>query len=223
MCGRYTLRHPTLTWRELYAGMFGPYLARPHYNIAPGQPVAVLYLGADGALAGQTMRWGFRPRWLKDPGKVMINARSETAAEKPMFRDAFKRRRCLILADGWYEWRREGTRKQPYFFRLADDTPFTFGGIWTEYEDASGVQSNCAILTTQPAPLAAQVHDRMPVVIEPDDHAEWLGTPGEGRLRFLCRPWLRSDLVIQPVSTRVNTPANDDADCVAPVGDPLLG
>lgn len=220
MCGRFALRRPDLTWQQLCAQLDGLVPPGPRYNIAPGSQIVVVRGTDDGPRAG-LMKWGFRPRWLKDPGKVMINARSESAAEKPMFREAFRRRRCLVPADGWYEWRREGAAKQPWFFHLADDRPFTFAGIWTTWEDAGGEQHNCALLTTEPSALAGLVHDRMPVIIEPANQAEWLGESGEGRVRFLCRPYLRADLVVHPVATRVNSPANDDEACVAPVGEAL--
>lgn len=215
MCGRFARRYPDpAPFAEFAAGW--PQVP-PRWNVAPSEEVVVLREDAAGPRA-ELARWGLRPRWLKDASKAQINARSETAAEKPFFRDAFKRTRCLLVADGWYEWRAEGggarPLKQPYFFHRADDRPFTIAGLWTE--------GTCAILTVAPNPLAAKVHDRMPVLVAEADRHRWLDprTPRD-EVQALCRPWTGDDLVVHPVSPRMNAPRHDDPECVVPTGPAL--
>lgn len=212
MCGRYAQRKPEgEPWRRLAPGYEpGP----PRYNIAPGTDCLVIRTG-EPAPEGAWLRWNFTPGWLRDPSRAQINARAETAAEKPMFRDAFRSRRCLVPADGWYEWQPQGDRKQPVFFQFREAEPFAFGGIWTG--------DTFAILTTVPSTLAAAVHGRMPVLIRPHDYAEWLdpGHRGTGRLQFLCRTWEDAPLEAWPVSTVVNRPQHDGPACVEPAGPPI--
>lgn len=200
MCGRYAHR------------------ALGRFNVAPGTDCQVLRPVA-GIPEPAQFHWGFHPSWLKDAAKAQINARAETVAEKPMFRDAFRKRRCLVPADGWYEWQRDGDQRIPWFFQLADEAPFAFAGIWTE-GPAPQRRLSFAILTTAPTELAGQVHGRMPVVLPGRDWEEWLDDhpQGPGRLQFLCRT--REDLPLEmwPVGTAVNRPQHDTADCVEPVG-----
>lgn len=200
MCGRYTNR----------------YGEPPRYNIAPGTDCAVIRGAA--AAAAEPMHWGFAPRWLRDPSKAQINARAETVLEKPMFRDSFRKRRCLVPADGWYEWARDGGRRQPWFFQLAGATPFAFAGLWTPPRD-DGSPPTFAILTTAPNDFAARVHHRMPVILRERDWAEWLDEhpQGPGRLQFLCRTWHDAPLEAWPVSTAVNRPQFDEPACVEPL------
>ena len=199
MCGRFVNRHAK----------------PPRYNIAPGTPVEVIRGGA--ASTPESMIWGFAPHWLRDPSKAQINARAETVLEKPMFRDSFKKRRCLVPADGWYEWARDGDTKQPWFFQLKGGTPFAFAGLWTPPREA-GARPTFAILTTGPSSLCEKIHHRMPVVLRNRDWAEWLDEhpQGPGRLQFLCRTW-EVPLEAWPVSTAVNRPQFDEPACVAPL------
>ena len=223
MCGRFARRYPDpAPFPELAAGW--PQVP-PRWNIAPSEEVVVLREVA-GVPQAELARWGLRPKWLKDASKQQINARSETAAEKPFFREPFARSRCLFVADGWYEWRAEGggakTQKQPYFFHRKDDRPFTIGGLWTAWTDAEGAHPTCAILTVSPNALAAKVHDRMPVLVAEADRRRWLDprTPRD-EVQALCRPWTGDDLAVHPVSPRMNTPRHDDPECVVPTGPAL--
>ena len=157
------------------------------------------------------MRWGFVPAWAPDAMGAMINARSETAASKPTFREAFRQRRCLIPADGFYEWKKAGRRKEPHYIELADGRPFAFAGLWERWRDVD----TCAILTTAANSLLAPLHDRMPVLIDPPNFDRWLdpaATPEQ--LQPLLATYPSEAMRIMPVSTRVNSVANDDAACL---------
>jgi len=223
MCGRFARRDPDPAPFPEFSHHW-PQLP-PRFNVAPSEEVLVLRV-ADGAPCAGLARWGLVPRWLKDPAaspvKAQINARSESAAVKPFFREPFARSRCLLVADGWYEWRREGGAKQPWFFHRADEGPFTFGGLWSAWSDAAGDHPTCAILTTRPSALAARIHDRMPVLIAAAERQRWLdpATPRD-EVQALCAPAAGEELVVHPVSTRVNSPRHDDPECVAPVGPAL--
>jgi putative SOS response-associated peptidase YedK len=230
MCGRFTLRTPqqvlvTHFALETQASLF------PRYNIAPSQPVAVVRAAADSGGAKRELvklRWGLVPSWAQDPsvGNQMINARVETAATKPAFRSAMRNRRCLIPTDGFYEWKKVGKPKQPYFIHLPGDKPFAFAGLWERWSDPEGRPvETCTILTTDASPLLRPLHDRMPVIVEPGDYAAWLD-PSEtdpARLRPMFASLTADQLVLSPVSTLVNSPANDDPRCVEPSeGEKLL-
>lgn len=219
MCGRYAHRRPDAeVWTQFVPGLTA---VAPRFNISPGTGCLTVHAGQEGAVA-EEMHWGFAPRWLKDPNRAQINARAETVLEKPMFRDSFKKRRCLVPADGWYEWFRDGKVRQPYFFQLEDSAPFAFAGIWTT-PASDGAPATFAVMTTTPTTLAGKVHGRMPVVLPRKDWEEWLDdhAQGPGRLQFLCRT--REDLPIEtwPVSPVVNRPQHDEPDCVEPTGPAL--
>jgi putative SOS response-associated peptidase YedK len=191
----------------------------PRYNIAPTQYVAaVRETGGPRELA--MLYWGLVPSWAKEKaiGARMINARAETLAEKPSFRSAFRRRRCLVLADGYYEWQRSGAVKQPYFIGFADGAPFGMAGLWERWPDpASGEPlESCCIVTTTPAASLAHVHDRMPVIIPAEAHAEWLDPRNEAtdRLARLLGPCTRPDILARPVSRRVNDARNQGPDLI---------
>jgi len=203
MCGRFTLRMP----QNLLVEKFGRE-AQPRYNIAPTQLVLVLR-GERQTLV--EMRWGFAS--TGSTGQALINARSETVASKPTFRDAFRERRCLVPADGFYEWKREAGRKQPYFIQMQDGGLFTFAGIW---KGAPG-EETFTILTTTANELLASLHDRMPVIIEPADRDRWLDprTPLD-EVHALLRSYPAARMVTHPVSSRVNNVAHDDPTCVVP-------
>ena len=168
------------------------------------------------------MHWGLIPSWAKDPtiGNRMINARSETAATKPSFRSAVKYRRCLLPTDGFYEWKAIAgqKRKQPYYIRMADDRPFAFAGLWEHWEGLDGAAiDSCTILTTEPNEMMADIHNRMPVILDPKDFAQWLDP--EVKTADVLHPPLRSypagGMTAYPVSTMVNRPSNDSAGCIA--------
>lgn len=225
MCGRFTLRASGDALATLFDLPDAP-LVVPRYNIAPTQPIGIVRTGASGdAREWALTAWGLVPSWSKDPtiGSRMINARAETAAEKPSFRAAFRRRRCLIPADGFYEWQKQGSRKQPYVITMQDDAPFAFAGLWEYWEGADGsALETSTILTTSPNALMEPLHNRMPVILAPEDYALWLGTGEVNRkeaslLQHLLRPFPAERMRATPVSTYVNTPRNEGPDCIAPL------
>src|SRR5918997_3855689 len=215
MCGRYTLSTPAGRLAEEFQLDSAVEMA-PSYNVAPTQQVAAV-LENEGGRRLEMLRWGLVPSWADDPdiGSRMINARSETAPEKPSFRSAFRRRRCLIAADGFYEWKRENGDKQPYYFRMQDGRPFAFAGLWESWHDDE-VRS-CAILTTQANELVRDVHERMPVILPAEDYEAWLDPEAEREeLVSLLEPYPGDDLETFPVSRFVNSPRNNDERCVEP-------
>jgi putative SOS response-associated peptidase YedK len=222
MCGRYRLtRH-----REIVEEHFGVEIEGdmpPRFNIAPTQEVATVRQNRDTPERRfGWMKWGLIPYWAKDASLSfkMINARAETAAQKPAFSEALKNRRCLIPADGFYEWQKTGKAKQPFCFTLADDGVFALAGLWDRWKNAEGETiETCSILTTTPNRLLEDVHDRMPVILRPEDYELWLD-PGEHRVEpvtELLKPFDSARMKRYPVSTRVNSVTNDDAECAAPV------
>lgn len=222
MCGRFTLITPAEALAEQFQLFEIPSLA-PRYNIAPTQPVAaVRRVPGDGQRELVLLRWGLVPFWAKDPGigARMINARSETVAEKPAFRAAFRRRRCLVPADGFYEWRRLERGKQPFYVRLRDERPFAFAGLWEHWEgpDEAAIDS-CTLLTTEPNDLIRPVHSRMPVILAPKDYDLWLdpGVQKAELLRPLLRPYPSEGMLAYPISTWVNKPKNDSPRCIEPL------
>ncbi len=224
MCGRFTLRAPASVVAAQF-GLFEMPPFAPRFNIAPTQPVAVVRHSPEEPEPQRELvwlRWGLIPSWAKDPaiGNRMINARAETVAEKPAYRAAFRRRRCLVAADGFYEWQRTGGRKQPHFIRLRDDRPFAFAGLWEAWEgaDHSYVES-CTLLTTEPNELMRPIHNRMPVILAEGDYERWLDPAVQKPepLVPLLRPFPAEPMVAYPVSTYVNSPTRDDSRCIQPV------
>ena len=222
MCGRFTLRAPASVVAEQFA-LFDVAEFRPRFNIAPSQPVAVVRHVGDGPGPQRGLawlRWGLIPSWASDPaiGNRLINARAETAAEKPAFRAALRRRRCLVAADGFYEWQRSGAGKQPYFFRMRDDRPFALAGLWESWEGPDGAIESCTILTTEANAVVRPIHDRMPVILAPADCAPWLDpavqTPEP--LRPLLRPHPPEPMLAFAVSPYVNNPMHEDPRCIEP-------
>jgi putative SOS response-associated peptidase YedK len=203
----------------------------PRFNVAPTQPVAVVRCAPDASgpepeRDWALLRWGLVPHWAKDPsiGNRMINARAETAAGKPAYRAAFRRRRCLVVADGFYEWQRTGGPKQPYFIRMRDDRPFAFAGLWESWEGPeNAVLESCTLLTTEPNELVEPIHNRMPVILAPHDYGKWLDTTVQDPepLRPLLRPYAADEMIALPVGTHVNRPTHDAPKCIEPVGPPL--
>lgn len=222
MCGRFTLSLPAETLMDLFQLPQVPPL-EPRYNIAPTQPVAVVRLdGETGERRMDLLRWGLIPFWAKDPkiGSRMINARSETAAKKPAFRAAFRTRRCLVPADGFYEWQKVGAGKQPHHIRLAGGGGFGMAGLWEHWEGEDGEAiDSCAILTTEANDLLQPIHDRMPVIIDPERYDLWLepGMADVGALESLLAPAPDDALEAHPVSTLVNSPRNEGPELVEPV------
>lgn len=220
MCGRYTLTADAESIQLAFQLDEVDGWDMPRFNIAPTQLVPVVTDREPKRLS--FMKWGLVPSWAKDPkiGSRMINARSETAAEKPSFRTAFKRRRCLIPADGYYEWTKRGKRKIPMYLQHAERELFAFAGLWESWKGADGVWlQTCAILTTEANKKVRPIHHRMTVIIEPADYETWLAprelTPPEWQpLMIGPRP---EQLTFREVSTEVNSPANDNPRLVAPV------
>ena len=223
MCGRFTQRKSPRTIAKAFKLDDLPLFA-PRYNIAPTQPIAtVIRTSHDNNRHFRLFKWGLIPSWAKDPsiGNGMINARSETAATKPSFRSAFKRRRCLVIADGFYEWQQQEKGKQPYFIHMKDDRPFTFAGLWEHWQDPNGNEvDSCTILTTQANSLMEPIHDRMPVILPPNRYDLWLDPDVQRPVEVspLLRPYDQDDMMAYPVSKLVNKPANDAPDCVHALG-----
>lgn len=222
MCGRYTLTRPTDLVEEL--GVATTQELAPRYNVAPTQDLPVVRAGKESAgreLA--VMRWGLIPSWAKDPkiGNRMINARSETAAEKPSFRNAMKRRRCLVLADGFYEWAKVGGAKQPHYIHLKDRRPFVFAGLWEHWakDPETGPIDSFTILTTHANERVRPLHDRMPVILPAEHYDLWLdpGAQDTAALAPLLRPYPDDEIEYEPVSRLVNNPKNDVPQCVEPL------
>ena len=224
MCGRFAFYSPHEAVTRLF-GVVGAPDVEPRYNIAPTQFIATVRADAGGRRELAMLYWGLVPSWAREKaiGARMINARSETLAEKPSFRAAYRRRRCLVLADGWYEWQRSGAVKQPYYIGFASGEPFGMAGLWESWRDpASGEPlESCCIVTAPAAPELAFVHDRMPVIIPAAEHAAWLDAAG--RPDALLVPWSRGGLAARPVSRRVNDARNEGANLVAPLGSPGSG
>lgn len=219
MCGRYTLASPSTKLFERF-GLDGdaPELT-PNYNVAPTQSVAAI-LSEDGERRLETLRWGLVPSWAKDLsiGNRMINARSETAHEKPSFRSAFKRRRCLIPADGFYEWKRDEIGgKQPFHIRMESGEPFAFAGLWESWDGGDGEVRTCAILTTEANDMMGEIHHRMPVILPEELYEAWLGTEAEKQeLISMMEPYSSDGMEAYPVSRFVNKPSNNDPHCIEP-------
>ena len=219
MCGRFTLGATAATLAAQFDLANVPTWT-PRYNIAPTQEVLVVLQPSPQAnREARLHRWGLIPPWAKDPsiGNRMINARAETVATKPAFRRAFKERRCLLLADGLYEWQRQERRKQPFYIRLRGGRPFAFAGLWEHWEGSEGMAiQSCTILTTTSNEVVGRIHDRMPVILNPTDYDRWLDPSIQEPevLKPLLRPYPADEMMAYPVSTRVNNPANDSPECV---------
>ena len=224
MCGRYTLRHNTqqIVARFEVAEVIDATFAEmqpdaPRYNIAPTQPVAVVTENSPRIL--EMMRWGLVPSWARDPsiGSRMLNARAETLTEKPSFKTALTRRRCIIPADGFYEWKKQGKSKQPLRIHRKDDELFAFAGLWDEWTSPDGSPlRTCTIITVAPNKLMASIHDRMPAMLRPEDEADWLNGSLKSvpDLLALLAPYPDEEIEAHPVSNTVNSVANDCSTCI---------
>jgi putative SOS response-associated peptidase YedK len=221
MCGRFTLTAPADVLNQFFP-LFDLADVQPRYNIAPTQMVfALRHLPQAARPEFVRLRWGLVPDWADDikAGYRMINARAETAADKPAFRSAFRQRRCLILADGFYEWQKVDGRKQPHYIRLSDGKPFAFAGLWEYWNKGEEPVQSCTILTTDANELMRAVHDRMPVILDPADYAYWLDPTRHesAELQRLLRPFPSDRLTAYPVGTHVNNARFDDKSCVLPL------
>lgn len=222
MCGRFAFYSPAEATAALF-GASGTLDLEPRYNVAPTQYVASIrnaVTGEDRELV--LLRWGLVPFWAKDPGigNRMINARAETVAEKPAYRNAFKQRRCLVLADGFYEWHKEGAAKTPYFISRASDEPFAFAGLWEHWrsKESDDVIESATLITAEANDFMSRLHHRMPVIMEPATAERWLaGEDGIIDYAIEHTPRLRA----WPVDRRVNSPRNEGEELIAPVGEKL--
>ena len=219
MCGRFilTASGEVLAARfDLPAALDLP----PRYNVAPGQPIGAVRIAGAGGREWVLLRWGLVPAWAPEPktSYSTINARAETAAEKPAFRQAFRRRRCLIPADGFYEWQAVGKGKQPYCIAPADGQPLAFAGLWERWERDGQVLESATILVTQANALLAPIHDRMPAILDPAAEARWLDphVTDPAALRPLLVPCPPARLRLWPVGTAVNDPRHEGPDLMAP-------
>ena len=214
MCGRFTQRADSKKIAKSFGVTEVP-AVEARYNVAPTQDILAVYESGDGR-AATLYKWGLVPSWANDAsmGARLINARSETVAEKPAFRQAFKQRRCIIPADGFYEWQRTEGRKQPFFFRMQDDRQFGFAGLWERWEGEGGkVINSCTILTTEANEVLRPVHDRMPVILHPDDYGLWLCAEVRelDLVREMLRPYPADEMMGYPVGGSVNSPRNQGA------------
>lgn len=222
MCGRYAFFSPAEAVKRIFA-LDEVSEFEPRYNIAPTQSVPAVRAGEEGARAFAMLHWGLVPKWAKERaiGNRMINARSESLAEKPSFRDAFRKRRCLVLADGWYEWQVTPDGKQPWFIRMKDARPLAFAGLWERWKDHKdgALLESCTIVTTDASQSIRKIHERMPVVLAEADRDRWLDTAFSetDKLSELLRPYESKALEAWPVSRQVNAPKNQGPALIAPV------
>jgi putative SOS response-associated peptidase YedK len=220
MCGRFALRNSPAEIASHFGldecADFGP-----RYNIPPGTDIPVIRQSSEGKRVLHLLRWGLVPHWTTDPGigAKLNNARGESVAEKPSFRDAFRRRRCLIPASGFYEWKAEGKLKQPYYISLESGTPMAMGGLWESWRTPDGgLLRTVCVITTGPNATMALIHDRMPVIVPPDSWQDWLAAPVE-EIQSLVAPCPAELLQAWPISRRVSKTAADDAGLIEPAVD----
>ena len=221
MCGRFTLRHPAKTLEQAFGVAVSDEMLE-RFNVAPAQEVAVIRADPINICRELAfLKWGLVPSWADDPsiGNRMINARAETVATKPAFGHAFRNRRCLIVADGFFEWQKGGARKQPFYISLASDQPFAFAGLWERWTKGPEPLESCTIITCPPNELVAQFHNRMPVIVPPEYYDFWLGLDAGDpeQLESLLRPFPAELMTAHLVSTLVNSPANDVQQCLMPI------
>lgn len=223
MCGRFVLRTPPAEVARHFRTRGAVPNKAPSWNVAPTHDVlAVTFDSESRERTLTTLRWGLIPSWARDSklAATMINAKAETCTDKPAFRDAFASRRCIVPADAFYEWKREGKAKQPYAFVMRDRLVFGLAGLWERWRDARSGETvrTCTIITTTPNPLCAGVHDRMPVILPPDAYGRWLGEESANarELQALLAPFPAEAMETFPVSDRVGNVRNDDASLIEP-------
>ncbi|MDH3647336.1 MAG: SOS response-associated peptidase [Gammaproteobacteria bacterium] len=222
MCGRFAFYSPAEAVTRIFDVQAPPEI-EPRYNIAPTQFVPIVRADEEGTRGISMLRWGLVPFWAKDKsiGNRMINARAETLAEKPAFKNSFRKRRCIVPANGFYEWKKQGSIKQPYFIGFGGDEPFGMAGLWARWRDKTNndeTLESFTIVTTIPNEAVSALHDRMPVILAPDSFSAWLA-PDENdvdKLQKLLVPVPAESISIWPVSRRVNDPRNEEPDLVRP-------
>lgn len=219
MCGRFTLTENIIQLQAFFQ-FDNDIEAAPRYNIAPGQQILTVVSNGKERI-GRTMKWGLVPFWAQDEkiGYKLINARGETIDTKPSFKHAFQRRRCLILADGFYEWKKLEDRKQPYRFTMKDKKPFAFAGIWETWAKGGEPVVTCTIITTSPNEVTADVHDRMPVILPEHTYDAWLDPSFQqvDKLKELLKPYPAEAMEKYEVSTLVNSARNESRELIAPL------
>ena len=221
MCGRFTRKEKfDLLAEQLGLNVCPP--CEPRYNIAPSQFVACVRTNPKSKERECVdLKWGLVPSWAKDPsiGNKLINARGETVAEKPAFRKAFQQQRCLVLADGFYEWKREGKTKQPYYIRFKDHRLFAFAGLWERWEQQDPALETCALITTGPNALMEPIHHRMPVILPEQSYASWLSPSLKNTIYLsgLLEPYPAEEMEAYPISALVNNPRNESPWCIDPL------
>jgi putative SOS response-associated peptidase YedK len=220
MCGRVVQRSPLQDVVDYFGGVLvhEGLVIPPRFNLAPSQNILALRAGRRQPEA-LMLHWGLIPSWAKDPsiGSRMINARAETAADKPAYRDCFRRRRCIVPVDGFYEWQKQGRGKQPYYIHGREGRPLALAGLWDRWSGEGQVIESCTILTTTPNSLMHPLHDRMPVILSKEDVSRWLDPQSQPEgLRELLRPSPPERLEAYPVGVRINSPVNDDPQCLSP-------
>ncbi|MGB9639412.1 MAG: SOS response-associated peptidase [Anaerolineales bacterium] len=220
MCGRFTLITEISELQQEFSFANFPEDIPPRYNIAPSQPVAVIANIPNPQVDFYV--WGLIPHWSKDPqiGNRLINARAETLADKPAFRGPFRYHRCLILADGFFEWKKDNGTKTPYLVRLKSQKPFAFAGLWDKWQSPDGSEIlSCTIITTNPNELLKPIHDRMPAILSPQTYLTWINPEPmlPAALKPLLQPYPAEQMIAYPVSRAVNDPQFDDPQCVLPV------
>lgn len=227
MCGRFALHaHPEVVALQFGLDAVPPFKAR--YNVCPGSDVLVVHAGTSGARLATQHRWGLVPHWARDPslGQKLANARGESLERKPAFRDAFRQWRCLVPASGYYEWQSAGRTKQPWYMQPRDAPLFALGGLRAVWQGPQGTLHTVSLITTTPNSLTARIHDRMPLIVSPRDHAAWLDPANAdlAALQALVRPYRAELMKAHAVDPRVGDPANDDAGLLEPLpGGPLQG
>ncbi len=218
MCGRYVLKSTPAKLKE-YFGLDEAVDFAPHYNIPPGTDIPVIRESPEHKRVLHLLRWGLVPHWAKDPsiGNRLNNARGESVAEKPSFRDAFRHRRCIIPADGFYEWKTEGKGKQPYYISLKSGEPLAMGGLWESWTAPDGeILRTACIITTGPNALMESIHDRMPVLLRPEDWRAWLEAPAD-EIAGMVSPYRAEEMQVWQVDRRVSRTVDDDAGLAEPL------
>ncbi|WP_068303247.1 SOS response-associated peptidase [Pararhodobacter sp. CCB-MM2] len=219
MCGRFAITLPDDAMTRLFdAAPANDLPPVPRYNVCPTQPISVV-ISAEGQRRYGPMRWGFIPRWYKTPtdGPLLFNARSETIAEKPSFKEAARKRRCLIPASGFYEWTKEGETRLPWYITRSDAEPMVFAGVWQSWQGPEGARvASCAIVTAEAGPEMARLHERVPVVLEPEEWALWLGEEGHGAARLMDAPG-EGALSFARVGTTVNSNRAEGPELIEPI------
>ncbi len=225
MCGRFTLRTPAYKLAEAFGVEVRANLA-PRYNVAPSQDVAAVRRGEAGGRDFAMLRWGLIPYWARDAaiGNKLINARAETVAEKPSFRAAFRKRRCLVVADGFYEWRKAKDGKQPWLIAMGDGEPFAIAGLWESWKAPGGeTVESCTLITTEANATVTPIHHRMPAILGAGDYDAWLDPApiAETALAGLLRPYPAEEMTARAVGRLVNNARNEDPACIEPLGETL--